>query len=199
MGLPGPRGEAGPMGPQGQAGAAGERGEVGPVGPQGQAGAAGERGAAGPMGSRGPAGPQGVQGEPGTTGAAGAQGPAGSQGPAGPQGPMGAAGSQGVPGVSGLVALTTHSLANLSPGQVRSSQSACPGGLHVLSGGFDASQGPRVLGGGLTVLVSTASGFDASGLPTAWTVTVANDAVPGGPAMPLSFDLAVTAVCATTN
>ena len=47
--IPGPQGEQGPAGPQG------EQGEQGPAGPQGE------------QGEQGPAGPQGEQGEPGVT------------------------------------------------------------------------------------------------------------------------------------
>ena len=54
------------------------RGETGPVGPQGQKG---DAGLTGPQGIEGPTGPAGPQGEKGATGD---QGPQGVEGPTGP-------------------------------------------------------------------------------------------------------------------
>ena len=123
---------------------------------------------------------------------------AGAQGAAGPQG---AAGAQGVPGVSGMVSVTQHQQVNFPPGQVRMQQVTCPGSKHALGGGFDATQttSGSVANNSLTVTQSGPSGFDANGLPTAWTVTVRNDAAPVlGPNIILNFDLAVTAICVDT-
>lgn len=98
------RGERGPVGPQGAAGAPGERGPAGAPGTQGEpgdrgpVGAQGEPGAVGPKGDRGPAGPTGPQG---ATGQAGPQGEAGPVGPAGLQGEPGEHGRQGEVGPTG--------------------------------------------------------------------------------------------------
>jgi hypothetical protein len=62
--LVGPRGEAGPTGPQGIQGAAGV---VGPMGPRGETGAQGIQGAAGPKGETGATGSQGTPGVDGKT------------------------------------------------------------------------------------------------------------------------------------
>lgn len=68
------------------------RGEAGPVGPQGEKGDTGEKGAAGPQGPKGDPGEQGIQGEPG---AKGDKGDTGAQGPKGDKGDTGAAGKDG--------------------------------------------------------------------------------------------------------
>lgn len=62
------------------------RGETGPIGPQGIPGIEG------PTGPTGPQGPQGIPGTEGPTGPTGPQGPQGIQGPTGPTGPTGPAG-----------------------------------------------------------------------------------------------------------
>lgn len=89
------RGERGPVGPQGAAGAPGERGPAGVPGAQGEPG---ERGPVGPQGEAGPVGPTGLQGEPGERGQ---QGDVGPTGPAGPQGEKGAPGNTGSQGPRG--------------------------------------------------------------------------------------------------
>ena len=89
------RGERGPVGPQGAAGAPGERGPAGVPGAQGEPG---ERGPVGPQGEAGPVGPTGLQGEPGERGQ---QGDVGPTGPAGPQGEKGAPGNTGAQGPRG--------------------------------------------------------------------------------------------------
>ena len=78
-----PRGETGPIGPQGIPGI---EGPTGPTGPQGL------QGIQGPTGPTGPQGPQGIPGTEGPTGPTGPQGLQGIQGPTGPTGPTGPAG-----------------------------------------------------------------------------------------------------------
>ena len=110
---PGPRGEIGPQGIQGETGATGE---TGPQGIQGETGATGEigpQGIPGETGATGETGPQGIQGETGATGATGPQGiqgetgatgaigPQGIQGETGPQGIQGETGPQGIQGETG--------------------------------------------------------------------------------------------------
>lgn len=73
----GVKGDAGPIGPQG------EQGEVGPQGLQGVEGPVGPRGEQGPQGEPGPKGDKGEQGPIGPQGETGIQGPPGPQGPAG--------------------------------------------------------------------------------------------------------------------
>ena len=73
-GMPGPQGEPGTVGPQGEPGLPGDRGERGLEGPPGQPGAAGQRGEdglqgpSGPPGNPGDVGPPGPQGVPGPPG-----------------------------------------------------------------------------------------------------------------------------------
>ena len=78
-----PRGETGPIGPQGIPGIEGPTGPTGPQGPQGIPGTEG------PTGPTGPQGFQGIQGPTGPTGPTGPQGLQGIQGPTGPTGPAG--------------------------------------------------------------------------------------------------------------
>ncbi|PTG58786.1 BppU family phage baseplate upper protein [Staphylococcus chromogenes] len=85
----GVKGDAGPIGPQG------EKGEVGPQGLQGVEGPIGPRGEQGPQGEPGPKGDKGEQGP------IGPQGETGIQGPPGPQGLKGETGEQGLPGPKG--------------------------------------------------------------------------------------------------
>ena len=80
---PGPKGEQGPPGPQGQ------KGEQGPPGPQGAKGEQGIPGPQGPQGANGEQGPPGPQGPQGAKGEKGEQGPTGQAGPAGPSGSTG--------------------------------------------------------------------------------------------------------------
>lgn len=94
----GVKGDAGPIGPQG------EKGEVGPQGLQGVEGPIGPRGEQGPQGEVGPQGEQGVQGADGPQGEKGEPGPKGDkgeQGPPGPQGLKGETGERGLPGPKG--------------------------------------------------------------------------------------------------
>lgn len=85
----GVKGDAGPIGPQG------EKGEVGPQGLQGIEGPIGPRGEQGPQGEPGPKGDKGEQGP------IGPQGETGIQGPPGPQGLKGETGERGLPGPKG--------------------------------------------------------------------------------------------------
>ncbi|WP_194750296.1 BppU family phage baseplate upper protein [Staphylococcus chromogenes] len=85
----GVKGDAGPIGPQG------EKGEVGPQGLQGVEGPIGPRGEQGPQGEPGPKGDKGEQGP------IGPQGETGIQGPPGPQGLKGETGERGLPGPKG--------------------------------------------------------------------------------------------------
>ena len=93
-----PRGETGPIGPQG---IPGTEGPTGPTGPQGLQGIQGPTGPTGPQGLQGiqgptgPTGPQGLQGIPGTEGPTGPTGPQGLQGIQGPTGPTGPTGPAG--------------------------------------------------------------------------------------------------------
>ena len=81
---PGPKGDKGDPGPQG------DTGERGPIGPQGVTGPKGEKGNDGMTGPKGDIGPRGERGE---------QGPIGLTGPTGPQGPIGLTGPKGADGV----------------------------------------------------------------------------------------------------
>jgi hypothetical protein len=74
--------------------APGPKGEQGPPGSQGQ------------KGEQGPPGPQGAKGEQGIPGPQGPQGANGEQGPPGPQGSHGGKGEQGAPGPAGPAAST---------------------------------------------------------------------------------------------
>ena len=91
VGKQGPKGDQGPIGPQGEQGPKGDKGEIGPRGYQGQKG---EQGSIGPRGYQGPKGETGPKGEQGPIGLQGEMGPRGEQGPIGPQG------EQGPPGES---------------------------------------------------------------------------------------------------
>ena len=81
-----PKGETGPIGPQG---IPGTEGPTGPTGPQGLQGIQGPTGPTGPTGPQGLQGLQGIQGPTGPTGPQGLQGLQGIQGPTGPTGPAG--------------------------------------------------------------------------------------------------------------
>ena len=101
IGIQGPRGVTGPIGPTGSRGL---QGITGPIGPQGVQGIQGPMGPVGPQGEKGEPGPQGLQGlrgEIGPKGDKGDTGEQGIQGPAGPQGEKGDTGPQGIPGIKG--------------------------------------------------------------------------------------------------
>ena len=109
MGPQGIRGVPGPMGPQGDRGPVGPKGDPGPAGPMGPKGEQGDPGARGPVGEQGPMGEQGLQGETGPQGPQGERGcpgPMGEQGPMGPTGPAGEVGPTGPQGLTGLTGPT---------------------------------------------------------------------------------------------
>ena len=92
----GQQGEVGPKGDKGVVGARGDRGLIGPQGPVGGRGPKGDRGSVGPRGDRGPVGPQGP------VGYRGPKGDTGDVGPKGVAGSTGLMGEQGVQGPRGL-------------------------------------------------------------------------------------------------
>ena len=113
---PGPKGDPGPIGPQGLSGTPGPAGSIGPTGPagvqgpkgdqgptglQGLAGIDGRDGEQGLLGPAGPKGDTGLQGPPGDIGAIGPKGDTGDQGPIGPTGSTGEQGIQGIKGPAG--------------------------------------------------------------------------------------------------
>lgn len=103
IGPQGEKGEVGPQGLQGVEGPIGPRGEQGPQGEPGPKGDKGEQGPIGPQGEtgiQGPPGPQGLKGETGERGLPGPKGEMGSQGLTGPKGDTGPIGPQGPAGVS---------------------------------------------------------------------------------------------------
>ena len=103
----GQQGEVGPKGDQGVVGARGDRGFIGPQGPvgdrgpKGDIGARGDRGPIGPQGSVGYRGPKGDTGEVGPKGVAGSTGPMGEPGVQGPRGLRGERGMKGAKGEHG--------------------------------------------------------------------------------------------------
>ena len=113
VGKQGPKGDQGPIGPQGEQGPKGDKGEIGPrgyqgqkveqgsIGPRGYQGQKGEQGSIGPRGYQGPKGETGPKGEQGPIGLQGEMGPRGEQGPIGPQGEQGPIGPQGEQGPIG--------------------------------------------------------------------------------------------------
>ena len=84
---PGPQGERGETGPQGEQGPAGERGAPGDPGPAGATGPQGAVGDRGPAGPQGPKGEKGDRGEPGPKGDKGDRGAKGEKGDKGDTGP----------------------------------------------------------------------------------------------------------------
>lgn len=104
----GVKGDAGPIGPQGEQGEVGPQGlqgVEGPVGPRGEQGPQGEPGPKGDKGEQGPIGPQGetgIQGPPGPQGLKGETGERGLPGPKGEMGPQGLTGPIGPQGPSGV-------------------------------------------------------------------------------------------------
>ncbi|MDU0476542.1 BppU family phage baseplate upper protein [Staphylococcus chromogenes] len=100
IGPQGEKGDVGPQGLQGVEGPIGPRGEQGPQGEPGPKGDKGEQGPIGPQGETGIQGPPGPQGLKGETGERGLPGPKGEMGPQGLTGPIGPVGPQGPSGVS---------------------------------------------------------------------------------------------------
>jgi hypothetical protein len=100
-GAVGPEGPVGPKGADGAVGPAGPEGTVGPKGADGAVGPAGPEGTVGPKGADGAVGPAGPEGPVGSKGVDGAVGPAGPEGPVGPKGADGAVGPAGPPGPTG--------------------------------------------------------------------------------------------------
>lgn len=102
------KGDAGPIGPQGEKGDVGPQGlqgVEGPIGPRGEQGPQGEPGPKGDKGEQGPIGPQGetgIQGPPGPQGLKGETGERGLPGPKGEMGPQGLTGPIGPQGPSGV-------------------------------------------------------------------------------------------------
>ncbi|PTF57706.1 BppU family phage baseplate upper protein [Staphylococcus chromogenes] len=86
QGVEGPIGPRGEQGPQGEPGPKGDKGEQGPIGPQGETGI---QGPPGPQGLKGETGERGLRGPKGEMGPQGLTGPKGDTGPIGPQGPAG--------------------------------------------------------------------------------------------------------------
>ena len=106
-GIPGPKGDDGWAGPQGERGPRGNdgvqgvQGLRGVAGEKGDQGIQGEQGTVGSQGTQGDQGPQGIQGSQGVQGDQGSQGIGGEQGAIGPQGEQGAQGERGIPGIQG--------------------------------------------------------------------------------------------------
>lgn len=98
-GLPGLKGNQGPIGLTGSPGIPGAKGLLGPSGASGKPGPKGDHGHIGLPGNPGVAGALGPKGEVGT---AGAPGPRGQSGIPGLQGPLGLVGPHGIPGERGV-------------------------------------------------------------------------------------------------
>ncbi|PTG04437.1 phage tail protein [Staphylococcus chromogenes] len=103
QGVEGPVGPRGEQGPQGEPGPKGDKGEQGPIGPQGETGI---QGPPGPQGLKGETGEQGLPGPKGETGPQGLTGPKGDTGPIGPIGPQGPAGVSPVKSDTGWLDFT---------------------------------------------------------------------------------------------
>lgn len=103
QGVEGPVGPRGEQGPQGEPGPKGDKGEQGPIGPQGETGI---QGPPGPQGLKGETGEQGLPGPKGETGPQGLTGPKGDTGPIGPVGPQGPAGVSPVKSDTGWLDFT---------------------------------------------------------------------------------------------
>lgn len=99
LGVTGPQGPQGEVGPQGVAGIQGEKGEQGIAGVQGPKGEKGDKGEQGVAGLQGPQGDKGEKGEQGVAGVQGPKGEKGEQGIQGPKGDRGPKGERG-PGIS---------------------------------------------------------------------------------------------------
>ncbi|PTF90325.1 BppU family phage baseplate upper protein [Staphylococcus chromogenes] len=103
QGVEGPIGPRGEQGPQGEPGPKGDKGEQGPIGPQGETGI---QGLPGPQGLKGETGEQGLPGPKGEMGPQGLTGPKGDTGPIGPAGPQGPAGVSPVKSDTGWLDFT---------------------------------------------------------------------------------------------
>ncbi|MBV5191006.1 BppU family phage baseplate upper protein [Staphylococcus chromogenes] len=103
QGVEGPIGPRGEQGPQGEPGPKGDKGEQGPIGPQGETGI---QGPPGPQGLKGENGERGLTGPKGETGPQGLTGPKGDTGPIGPIGPQGPAGVSPVKSDTGWLDFT---------------------------------------------------------------------------------------------
>jgi hypothetical protein len=123
LGLQGPAGPEGSVGPKGADGAVGPEGPEGPVGPKGADGAVGPAGPEGPVGPKGAVGAVGPEGPVGSKGVDGAVGPAGPEGPVGSKGADGAVGPAGPPGPTGGNAIYACSCTPQRP--VLTTESTC--------------------------------------------------------------------------
>ena len=128
--------------------------------------------------------PAGARGPAGATGPTGAQGAGGAQGPQGIQGVAGATGSQGAPGGFDLSKLSyvtgqTLPVAPTTTGLIVGTETDCPAGNKVVSGGF------TILSAASVRVVTSESNSTGSG----WSVEMTNTS--GSP-----VDVRVTAVCA---
>ncbi|WP_432368765.1 BppU family phage baseplate upper protein [Staphylococcus chromogenes] len=103
QGVEGPIGPRGEQGPQGEPGPKGDKGEQGPIGPQGETGI---QGPPGPQGLKGETGERGLPGPKGETGPQGLTGPKGDTGPIGPVGPQGPSGVSPVKSDTGWLDFT---------------------------------------------------------------------------------------------
>ena len=128
--------------------------------------------------------PAGARGPAGATGPTGAQGAGGAQGPQGIQGLAGATGPQGTPGGFDLSKLSyvtgqTLPVAPTTTGLIVGTETDCPAGDKVVSGGF------TILSNATVRVVTSMSNSAGSG----WIVEMMNTS--GSP-----VDVRVTAVCA---
>ncbi len=128
--------------------------------------------------------PAGARGPAGATGPTGAQGASGAQGPQGIQGLAGATGPQGAPGGFDLSKLSyvtgqTLPVAPTTTGLIVGTETDCPAGDKVVSGGF------TILSNATVRVVTSMSNSAGSG----WIVEMMNTS--GSP-----VDVRVTAVCA---
>jgi hypothetical protein len=99
--VPGPKGDQGPNGDQGEQGPKGDQGPNGDQGGQGPKGDQGPTGATGPQGAGGPQGERGEKGIQGENGARGDKGAKGDDGAPGARGEKGDKGDDGAPGARG--------------------------------------------------------------------------------------------------
>ena len=131
-----------------------------------------------PAGARGPAGATGPTGQTGAQGTSGAQGSQGIQGLAGATGPQGASGGFDLSKLS-YVSGQTLPVAPTTTGLIVGTETDCPAGDKVVSGGF------TILSAASVRVVTSESNSTGSG----WYVEMMNTS--GSP-----VDVRVTAVCA---